>query len=247
MSAFVEKLRAAQQRTRSALCLRLDVLTTQLPLPMLVFDEPLVPFARAAIQATSDLVCAYAVAPDVFLAEGAAGMAALERITRLIPPDVPLVFDSAFGGDAWEAVLHARGAFEQFRADALTVSTLCEDVLAALAGFPGKGCFIQAAAENLRAVLSRAERFAAGLSVTAAQVATARAHTPHAPLWVRDAERLDASALASVAREGRSDDGLLPLLRVGQRVLSASRRMDFAEHMREAAKSLRDGMLALDW
>ncbi len=244
MGSFFEKLRVAQQRAGSALVLRLDVITSQLPLPILPFDEPLLPFARAVIEATHDLVCAYAVAPDVFLAEGAAGVVALERIARLIPPDVPLIFDGAFGGDAWLARSHARGAFEQFRADALTVSTSREDVLQAIASHSTKGCFLLASEHAPETALRSAARHGAGAIVIAAQVPAARSWTQQVPLWVRDAESLDLSSLPALVQQGRTEDGLLPMLQVSQRVLGASRRVDFVERMREAALMLREAVLS---
>ncbi|NJM40952.1 MAG: hypothetical protein HC853_09340 [Anaerolineae bacterium] len=64
---FVQKLKAAQQRNQSALCIALDVVVANSPLPILYSDEPMLPFARAMIDATKDLVCAYKVNLAYFL------------------------------------------------------------------------------------------------------------------------------------------------------------------------------------
>jgi orotidine-5'-phosphate decarboxylase len=119
---FLEKLSRAQQKNHSYLCVGLDIVIANTPLPLQVYDEPMLPFARAIIEATQDLVCAYKPNLGFYLAEGAAGMVALERIVRAIPPDIPIILDGKFGDIGNTAQAYARGAFEQFHADAVTLS-----------------------------------------------------------------------------------------------------------------------------
>jgi orotidine-5'-phosphate decarboxylase len=119
---FLDKLARAQQKNRSSLCVGLDIVTANTPLPLQYHDEPMLPFARAIIEATQDLVCAYKPNLGFFLAEGAAGIVALERIVRAVPPDIPIILDGKFGDIGNTAQAYARGAFEQFRADAVTLS-----------------------------------------------------------------------------------------------------------------------------
>ena len=95
--SFIEKLRSAQERNRSYLCVGLDIVTASTPLPIQSYDEPMLPFAREIIDATKDLVCAYKPNLGFFLAEGAAGIVALERIVRYIPADIPIILDGKFG------------------------------------------------------------------------------------------------------------------------------------------------------
>ncbi|HEY3342573.1 MAG TPA: orotidine 5'-phosphate decarboxylase, partial [Anaerolineae bacterium] len=94
---FLEKLSRAQQKNRSYLCVGLDIVLANTPLSLQEQDEPMLPFARAIIEATQDLVCAYKPNLGFFLAEGAAGVVALERIVRAIPPDIPIILDGKFG------------------------------------------------------------------------------------------------------------------------------------------------------
>ncbi|MCL5998803.1 MAG: orotidine 5'-phosphate decarboxylase, partial [Chloroflexi bacterium] len=94
---FLEKLARAQQKNRSFLCVGLDIVVANTPLPLQYYDEPMLPFARAIIEATQDLVCAYKPNLGFYLAEGAAGLVALERIVRLVPPDIPIILDGKFG------------------------------------------------------------------------------------------------------------------------------------------------------
>jgi orotidine-5'-phosphate decarboxylase len=121
MKPFLAKLMRAQHAHRSCVCLRLDIIVAYTPLPVQMYDEPMLPFARAIIEATQDLVCAYQFNLAYYLAEGAAGMVALERITRLVPNEIPIILGGTFCAAGAMAEAYARCAFEQFRADAVTL------------------------------------------------------------------------------------------------------------------------------
>lgn len=152
MTPFIEKLRAAQRKNRSCLCVGLDIVVANTPLPLQVHDEPMLPFARAIIEATSDLVCAYKPNLGFYLAEGAAGIVALERIVRLIPPDIPIILDGKFGDIGNTAETYARGAFEQFKADAVTLSPyIGSDSIRPFLKYEGRGVFVLARTSNERA------------------------------------------------------------------------------------------------
>ena len=143
MTAFLAKLIQAQRKNRSCLCIGLDIVVAHTPLPVQYYDEPMLPFARAIVEATSDLVCAYTLNPGFFLAEGAAGMVALERIARLIPPDIPIIVDGKFGDVGHAAEAYARGAFEQFKADAVTLSPyIGSDSIRPFLRYADRGVFI---------------------------------------------------------------------------------------------------------
>lgn len=149
---FLEKLRAAQQRNRSYLCVGLDIVVANNPLPMQVYDEPMLPFAREIIDATKDLVCAYKPNLGFFLAEGAAGIVALERIVRYIPDDIPIILDGKFGDIGNTAEAYARGAFEQFLADAVTLAPyMGGDSVRPFLNYPGKGAFVLSRTSNVNA------------------------------------------------------------------------------------------------
>ncbi len=149
MSAFIEKLAQAQCKNRSYLCIGLDIVVAHTPLPIQPYDEPMLPFARAIIEATSDLVCAYKPNLGFYLAEGAAGMVALERIVRLIPPDIPIILDGKFGDVGHTAEAYARGAFEQFRADAVTLSPyIGSDAIRPFLKYADRGAFVLVRTSN---------------------------------------------------------------------------------------------------
>jgi orotidine-5'-phosphate decarboxylase len=149
---FLEKLAHAQQKNRSFLCVGLDIVVANTPLPLQYHDEPMLPFARSIIEATQDLVCAYKPNLGFFLAEGAAGVVALERIVRLIPPDIPLILDGKFGDIGNTAQAYARGAFEQFKADAVTLSPyIGSDSVKPFLIYPDRGAFVLARTSNKNA------------------------------------------------------------------------------------------------
>jgi orotidine-5'-phosphate decarboxylase len=152
MTTFIDKLRAAQERNHSYLCIGLDIVVANSPLPIQSHDEPMLPFARAIIEATQDLVCAYKPNLGFYLAEGAAGIVALERIVRLIPPDIPIILDGKFGDIGNTAEAYARGAFEQFKADAVTLSPyIGSDSIRPFLKYEDRGVFILARTSNERA------------------------------------------------------------------------------------------------
>ncbi|BCX04440.1 MAG: orotidine 5'-phosphate decarboxylase [Candidatus Roseilinea sp.] len=149
MSAFIEKLARAQRKNRSYLCIGLDIVVAHTPLPIQPYDEPMLPFARAIIEATSDLVCAYKPNLGFYLAEGAAGMVALERIVRLIPPDIPIILDGKFSDIGHTAEAYARGAFEPFRADAVTLSPyIGSDAIRPFLKYADRGVFVLTRTSN---------------------------------------------------------------------------------------------------
>jgi len=149
MNAFLTKLVQAQRKNRSCLCIGLDVVVAHTPLPIQSYDEPMLPFARAIIEATSDLVCAYKLNLGFFLAEGAAGMVALERIARLASPDIPIILDGKFGDAGHAAEAYARGAFEQFKADAVTLSPyIGSDSIRPFLRYADRGTFVVARTGN---------------------------------------------------------------------------------------------------
>ena len=146
---FLEKLSRAQQKNRSYLCIGLDIVVANTPLPLQYNDEPMLPFARAIIEATQDLVCAYKPNLGFYLAEGAAGMVALERIVRAIPPDIPIILDGKFGDIGNTAQAYARGAFEQFHADAVTLSPyMGSDSVKPFLADKERGVFVTARTSN---------------------------------------------------------------------------------------------------
>src|SRR5512146_194773 len=114
---FQDRLSAAQVRSASTLAFGLAPSIKTLPLAMQRFDEPLLPFGKAVIDSTADLVCAYVFHLASYLALGAAGAVALERTIAYVPAHLIKILHGPFAtGD------YAQAAFEDaFGADGVTL------------------------------------------------------------------------------------------------------------------------------
>jgi orotidine-5'-phosphate decarboxylase len=111
-------LRAAQARTGSDLGLLIAPQLLKLPLPIQRFDDPFLPFGKAIIDATHDLVCAYVFDLACYLALGAAGAVALERTIGYAGKNTVTVLHAPFASTAYAA---AAGNVA-FNVDAVTVT-----------------------------------------------------------------------------------------------------------------------------
>ncbi|HEY5629873.1 MAG TPA: orotidine 5'-phosphate decarboxylase / HUMPS family protein, partial [Candidatus Limnocylindrales bacterium] len=96
-TAYLERLAARTAATRSALCVGLDPEPGALPAGFPTGLAGVEAFARLLLEAT--LPHATAVKPNLafFEAHGSAGIAALERLRALVPPEVPFIADAKRG------------------------------------------------------------------------------------------------------------------------------------------------------
>jgi len=233
MNVFEQRIRAAQRERQTSLCLSLDIIIADTPLPMQPADEPMLPFARGLIDATADLVCAYQIRPTYFLAEGGSGMIALERIVRLIPESTPLIIDLRLD-DAGEAALAARAAFYQYKGSAITARPeLPEGTTEAIANYDRGGQGVMAVLDGRPMALPS---FWHGFSISAKRMADAleaRRLNPDGIALFQHSDALDRAAACALAGPGS-------VFVVDRSVLYASRRMTFAEDARSAAMRLRE-------
>jgi orotidine-5'-phosphate decarboxylase len=237
MNAFQHRIRAAQRERKTSLCLSLDIVIADTPLPILPADEPMLPFARDIIEATADLVCAYQIRPTYFLAEGGSGMIALERIVRLIPESTPLIIDLRLD-DVNEAALAARAAFYQYKGSAVTARReLTEATARAIAGYDRGGQGVLAVLDGAPVALPGAWH---GYSIEAArtaEAAEARRLNPDVIALLQHADALDSPATRALSGPGT-------VFVVDRSVLYASRRMTFAEDARASALRQRERLAA---
>lgn len=75
-----------------------------MPLPIQRFDEPFLPFGKALIAATQDLVVCYAFDFASYMALGAAGVVALERTLGFVGPDCIKVLHGPFHGPGYSTM-----------------------------------------------------------------------------------------------------------------------------------------------
>jgi orotidine-5'-phosphate decarboxylase len=261
---FAEKLRNCQDQHRSWLCIGLDPQIDKLPAAVQPHDEPLLPFCKAIIDATADLVCAYKPNLAFFMAQGAAGMIALERVMRYVPAHIPVILDAKLGDIGSTAEQYARAAFEAFGADAVTVQPFIgADCVRPFLQYADKGIFLLARTSNPGAgdfqdlmvdgaplyqhVVARAREWhaagpgACGLVVGAtypAELAVIRALAPDQPNR-SPGVCAQCGDLAAAVQHGPTAQGLGPLINASRAVLYASRGADFAEAARRSAAAAR--------
>lgn len=119
---YLEKLHHAQEQNDSWLCVGLDPDPRHLRVDRFKWDEPILPFNKAIIDATADLVCAYKPNLGFYLQWGAAGVVALERTIAYIPDQIPIILDCKAGDIGHTQAAWARGLFDQWNVDAVTVN-----------------------------------------------------------------------------------------------------------------------------
>jgi orotidine-5'-phosphate decarboxylase len=262
---FEEKLAAAQRRNNSWLCVGLDIVTSKMPLPLQPVDDPVLPFARAIVDATRDLVCAFKPNLGFFLADGAAGIIALERLVSYIPSDIPIILDGKFGDIGSTAEQYARGAFEAFHVDAATLSPYVGvDAVGPFLAYADKAAFVLARTSNpgagefqnlnvgqgtlYEAVVLKAAEWrrlgpgTCGLVVGATyphELEHIRGLAPDLPFLIPGVGA-QGGDLAAAVRYGPTSGGIGPVINASRSILYASGKADFAEAARAAAAKVRD-------
>ena len=119
---LTNKLTTAQQTNNSWLCIGLDPVMDRLPDTVKGSESPLLAFGRAIVEATADLACAYKPNLGFWLAEGPAGLRALQDLIACIPSHLPVILDAKFNDVGHTAAAYARAAFEALGVDAVTAN-----------------------------------------------------------------------------------------------------------------------------
>ena len=147
---YLEKLRAVQEKNNSWLCVSLDPDPQRLRVDALKWDEPILPFNKAIIDATADLICAFKPNLGFYLMWGAAGIIALERTIAYIPGHIPVILDCKTGDIGHTQAAWATGLFDQWSVDAITVNPFVgeEAVLPMIGDRPDKAIYILARTSN---------------------------------------------------------------------------------------------------
>lgn len=120
--AFRDKLLKAQEANQSWLCVGLDPVMARLPDTVRSSRSPLLKFGRTIVESTADVVSAYKPNLGFWLAEGAAGVEALQQLIDEIPDDVPVILDGKFNDVGHTAEAYAQTAFETLGVDAVTAN-----------------------------------------------------------------------------------------------------------------------------
>lgn len=266
---YLEKLKNAQEKNNSWLCVGLDPTPDKLPLPALRWDEPVLPFNKAIIDATADLVCAYKPNLGFYMQWGAAGVIALERTIAYIPDDIPIVLDCKTGDIGSTQAAWGRGLFDQWNVDAVTVNPFVgEDAVLPMIGQrPDKAVYLLARTSNPAALAFQGElREGYGTSpaealsaivIRESQKWSVQGHLGYV-IGATYPEELailrglapkanflipgigaQGGSIESSARHGR-DAAAGPVISASRSVIFASAGEDFADAARAAAVALRD-------
>lgn len=264
---FLEKLKKAQEKNNSWLCVGLDPQPEKLPIQATHrWDEPVLPFCRAIIEATADIACAFKPNLGFFLQWGAAGVIALERAMAYVPRDIPVILDCKAGDIGHTQAAWATGIFREWQADAFTVNPYVgqDAILSALAGWPDRAVYVLARTSNpsgpefqgdlqttadslAQRVITTAEQWqetadgTVGLVVGATypqELARARALAPALPFLIPGIGA-QGGDLTTAVQHG-ADQIAGPLISASRSVIYAGQGYDFAEQARSAASALRD-------
>ena len=255
---FVNKLLEAGRRNRSLLCVGLDPDPQKLPIKD-VFE-----FNKAIIDATADLVCSYKPNLAFYEALGIRGLQALKKTVAYIPSGIPVIGDAKRGDIGNTASAYARGLFDYFKFDAVTVNPyLGYDGVEPFLQHKDKGVFILCRTSNRSAgdfqdlvdgfgmrfyqsVAMRAREWNkdnnVGLVVGATypeELKEIRKMCPDMLLLIPGIGTQGGDLELSV-KYGVDSGNEKAVIVAARQVLYASREPDFAQAARAAAKDLRD-------
>ncbi len=140
---FRDRLQSASERNQSLLCVGLD------PDPAMLGGRDTATFCMAIVDATLDLACAYKLNLAFFEAQGSQGYASVERIVAYIDGRVPVVGDAKRNDIGNSARFYAKGIFETFGFDAVTVNPfLGRDSLEPFLEYEDRGTLILCRTSN---------------------------------------------------------------------------------------------------
>jgi orotidine-5'-phosphate decarboxylase len=260
---YLDKLRTIQDKNNSWLCIGLDPHPENLPLPAQKWDEPVLPFNKAIIDATADLVCAYKPNLGFYLQWGAAGIIALERTIAYIPNDIPVILDCKTGDIGHTQGAWGRGLFDEWGVDAITVNPYvgAEAVLPLIGNRPDKAIYLLAHTSNPTAVdfqgnLAKKTGLSAEVleksqtwdvaghlgyvlgSTYPEELQSARELAPNANFLIPGIGAQGGNLAAAVAHGADGVAG--PVISSSRGILYANAGISFADAARKAAQTLRD-------
>jgi orotidine-5'-phosphate decarboxylase len=262
---FKDKLREAQRRNDSWLCVGLDPVMERLPANVRSAPDPLLAFGRAIVEHTSDLVCAYKPNLGFWLAEGAAGLEALKQLIEEMPGHIPVILDGKFNDVGHTAQAYARAAFETLGVDGVTANPyLGLDTLRPFLSSEDRGIFLLARTSNPSApdlqdldvgsgpLYRRVSQLAdgwneqlagtCGLVVGATypeELSIVRGDAPRLPFLIPGIGAQGGN-LEQAVLHGPSMEAVGPVINSSRGIIYASSGQDFAEAAREAAQATRD-------
>ncbi|MEM7802726.1 MAG: orotidine-5'-phosphate decarboxylase [Chloroflexota bacterium] len=265
-SPYLTKLKAAQEKNNSWICIGLDPIPDKLPIQAThLWDEPVLPFTKAIIDATHDIACAFKPNLGFYLRWGAAGMIALERTIRYIPDEIPVIIDCKAGDIGHTQKAWADGLLDQWNADAFVTNPYVgkDAIVAAIEDYPTKGIYVLTRTSNpsagdfqgnfkdnsslSRDVLANVKSWREEVTGEVGVVMGATY-----PTELKLAREIDADIpflIPGIGSQGGDletavacgkDSHCGPLISASRSIIYAGRGYDFADEARAAAIDLRD-------
>jgi orotidine-5'-phosphate decarboxylase len=121
---FVEKIRAAQLRNGSVLCVGLDTDPAKLPDSVKSGPNPVLEFNRAIIEATSDLACAYKLNVAYYENDAERGLETMRGTLAAIPSHVVTIADVKRGDIGNTSEQYAAAYQDLYPFDSITINPL---------------------------------------------------------------------------------------------------------------------------
>jgi orotidine-5'-phosphate decarboxylase len=259
---FTERLRDAQRRRNSLLCIGLDTDRGKLP-SSLGGGDPVREFNRRIIDATHDLVCAYKVNLAFYEALGERGWETVHDTLAAIPGEVITIGDAKRGDIGNSSSMYAKALAQGYGFSASTVNPYMGfDSVEPFIRNPEHGAFILAVTSNPgakdfqylkvggRPLYERVIRKArawngagnVGLVVGATrprEMQTIRRMAPGMPFLIPGVGAQGGDLKAAV-RYGCDREGELAVINASRSIIFASSGEDFAAAARIASGKLRD-------
>jgi orotidine-5'-phosphate decarboxylase len=149
-TTFADRLRGAQARADSMLCVGLDPDPSRFPAPWKNDPARIFDFCARIVDATADLVIAFKPQIAHFAAHRAEDQ--LERLIahiRRVAPAAPVILDAKRGDIGSTAEQYAREAFVRYAADAVTLSPFMGfDSIEPYLRYEGKGALLLCRTSN---------------------------------------------------------------------------------------------------
>ncbi len=257
----IDKLKKAQVKNNSMLCVGLDLDPKRVPQPFGASSKGLFDFARLIIESTSDLVSAYKPNLAFFEAMGADGISLLQQICRRIPEDIPIILDAKRGDIGNTSAQYATSLYKNFGADWVTVNPyMGHDSIKPFLDYQDRGVFVLCLTSNpgsmdfqtlncdgqplYMRVCEKAAQWNTnqniGLVVGATHpdsMTNIRRSSGEMPLLIPGIGA-QGGALEKAVMGGSANFTKTALLNVSRSVLYASKGQDFAEKARASAQQI---------
>ena len=145
----IQHLQKAQAKSRSMICLGLDLDPKKMPQDYAKTIKAMFDFVVRVIDATQDIVCAYKPNLAFFENLGPDGLSLLRQVVTRVPEGIPVILDAKRGDIGNTATYYAQALFDRFGAHWVTVNPyMGYDSMRPFLDRPGKGCFVLCLTSN---------------------------------------------------------------------------------------------------